>query len=89
MGNQKLNDYDVENKEENKTFGNGRYSLRNRIRTLDHSIGEKAFYTYHENGPQLTILRLANKKNTITNDQLKSIIKEEAQQTQKKRREKN
>ena len=36
-----------------KTFGKGRYSLRNRIRTLDHSIGEKAVYLYYKNGPQL------------------------------------
>ena len=61
--------YEIIPNAEGKTFGNGRYSERNRIPRLRHEIGEKARYEYDERGlPNLKGVDLANKRllsNTI------------------------
>ena len=46
---------------EEKTFGNGRYSLRNRFRALNHTAGEKLEYTYIDGLPTLTGAHLINR----------------------------
>ena len=48
--------YEPEFKEKNATFGNGRYSLRNRVPTLNHDIGEKIQYVDYGNGPEVKFI---------------------------------
>lgn len=52
--------YSPEEQEE-KTFGNGRYSLRNRLGTLNHVVGEKAEYVFINGLPTLKEVKLINR----------------------------
>ena len=54
--------YEIIQNEEEQTFGNGRYSRRNRIHTLNHELGERPKYVYDELGlPNLKYVIKANK----------------------------
>ena len=44
----------IPNETKEKTFGNGRYSLRNRIPKLNHFFGEKIVYKRDSNGETLS-----------------------------------
>ena len=50
----KLIEFIPKDTEEKKTFGNGRYSLRNRIPRLNHFYGEKIIYKRDSNGETLS-----------------------------------
>ena len=84
----KLIQYDfVEDKNRPKTFGvNGRYSLRNRIRTLDHANNERAIYTYDENGGSIVgIYSVRESYLTLWND-FNHQFEEKAKKVKEKRR---
>lgn len=50
----------IPQKKEETTFGlNGRYSLRTRVKTLNHELGEKIHYVDHGEGPEIKFLEIA------------------------------
>ena len=91
MDNVKLYYYDAyKEKEKEKTFGNGRYSLRNRLKRLRPEIGEKAFYVDYGNGPELQSIRISSNpflgSSYIYNQSRKEIIWEENRQKNRKKK---
>ena len=67
--------YDIVPNKETKTFGNGRYPVRNRVRALRHELGERAIYIFDEDGlPNLKCLDLA-RNSTLSDSINKSMEK--------------
>ena len=65
--------YDIVPNKETKTFGNGRYPVRNRVRALRHELGERAIYEFDEDGlPNLKCLDLA--RNTTLSDSINKSV---------------
>ena len=65
--------YDIVPTKETKTFGNGRYPVRNRVRALRHELGERAIYEFDEDGlPNLKCLDLA--RNSTLSDSINKSI---------------
>ena len=76
----------IEDKNQPTTFGkNGRYSLRHRIRKLRPELGEKVSYIIGEDGPELNTLTLANGRNLIGYNEIKTIIHNEIKKKRKKK----
>ena len=67
---------------EEKTFGNGRYSLRKRFPTLNHLVGENAKYTYFDGIPTLTEVNLVNRRAFSVD----AILREETKKKKKKKK---
>ena len=75
--------YDIVPNKETKTFGNGRYPVRNRVRALRHELGERAIYEFDEDGlPNLKCLDLAR------NSSLSDSINKNIERIQKKKMKK-
>ena len=75
--------YDIVPNKEKKTFGNGRYPVRNRVRALRHELGERAIYEFDEKGlPNLKCLDLAR------NSSLSDSINKSVEALQKKKMKK-
>ena len=68
--------------EEGKTFGNGRYSKRNRISTLNHLAGERAKYIYFNGVPTLKEVELVNRR-AFSDD---AFLREKVKNNKKKNR---
>ena len=86
--NAKLFNYEVKKTKNKKGFGiDDRYSLRNRVKTLRHDLGEKPHYVDYGEGPELQSIDMVTNPNLgytyINNEAKNEIIRE---RKKKKRR---
>ena len=82
FNNVRTREYEIKS-QEGRTFGNGRYSLRIRFRTLRPELGERISYVYDDKG-----LADSEKLTVVDKNSLKENFEYEVEKIKKKKKKK-